>query len=159
MSGRRDGGRPTAEGREPSALQGRRPPRLRLRFDGALDDVPLETAAALARVTRILLGHQSQHAGRTVTMRISSTRSRVGIWVVDPECSEACLSEFGRLAAIRAERIPGVRDVSLHCGDSVDGLRLTWSVHLPRLARGRTRLRTRIADAVLHPRHPAGRGS
>lgn len=72
-------------------------PRVGFHFDGELDDVPTDAAAALAGVTRALLKDDDKHDGRSSTMRMVRLSSLLNLSLTDPQCSPACLGGSGDL--------------------------------------------------------------
>lgn len=60
-------------------------------FTGTTDDVPVDAAAALARVLRWWWGHADQHTGRAPSAQIALTGTDLSVRVSDPECSPVCV--------------------------------------------------------------------
>lgn len=104
--------------------------RVDFQFEGELDDVPVDAAAAMADLAHVLLQHGDEHDGRPATMRMARLGPLLNLWLSDPECSPACLSGSGHLAeAADHETTPGAGRLTLYPGPA-DGLRLHWALVL-----------------------------
>ncbi len=130
-------------------------------FDGDLDDVPTDAAAALARVARVLLAHGDRHSGRPATVRVARLGALLNLWLTDPECSADCLRTAGHLEEITGPEAAPPGDVRVVLNDAPDGgLRLHW-VLLPAAetlaSRPRIVLR-RWTRGARHGRPPLPRG-
>jgi hypothetical protein len=78
--------------------------RVAFRFDGELDDIPIDAAAAAAKLAHALLQHSDKHEGRPAAMRLARWGPLLNLWVSDPECSPTCLRGSGPLPAGRLAR-------------------------------------------------------
>ena len=107
------------------------PPHARVRFEfvGALDDVPTDAAALLARVVRILVQHTNDHEGGMAMLEVWMAGPQPSVVLSDPECSPRCLTQSGRLAEVASQRVamPGHAHRHLNGGDGV-GLLLSWTL-------------------------------
>lgn len=101
--------------------------RVLFRFDGDLDDVPTEAAAASAAMARALLQHSDEHEGQPATMSLARRGPLLNLWLTDPECSPACLRGSGHLPreVDRPAVPPGDVRLVLAPGPG-EGLRLHW---------------------------------
>lgn len=105
--------------------------RVAFQFDGELDDVPIDAAVALARTARALLQHGDEHNGRSTTMRIARLGPLLNLWLIDPECSPACLCGSGQLPSTADQHDTAPGDVRLALDPGPDGgLRLHWALVL-----------------------------
>jgi hypothetical protein len=105
--------------------------RLSFQFDGELDDVPADAAAALARLAHALLRHSDEHDGRSATMRLARLGPLLNLWLTDPECSPACLRGSGHLLGTTERPSTALGDVHLALDPGPgDGLRLHWALVL-----------------------------
>jgi hypothetical protein len=122
---------PGREGGDPAvgpALPGHRP--IEFEFTGKLEDVPVDAAAALARVVRWWLRHADQHEAHPPAAHIALSRTRLSLAVIDPECSPTCLSGVGAPADTSAARPPSellAGRLSL-CRSEDGGLSLDWGL-------------------------------
>lgn len=96
-------------------------------FAGALQDVPVPDAAALAEVTRLLLRHGDAHTGRPARVRVASTEETLSLDLQDPECSLGCLIHTDEFSAIASTSGPRQTHLSV---DDHGGLHLRWLVPL-----------------------------
>jgi hypothetical protein len=105
--------------------------RLSFQFDGELDDVPADAAAALARLARALVQHSDDHDGRSATMRLARLGPLLNLWLTDPECSPTCLRGSGHLPGTTERPVATHGDVHLALDPGPDdGLRLHWALVL-----------------------------
>ncbi len=106
--------------------------RLACQFDGELDEVATDAAAALARMIDALLQHGAGHDGRPATIRAARLGSLLNVWLTDPECSPACLCGSGHLPSEADHHDAASGDVRLALDPGPDGgLRLHWALVLP----------------------------
>ncbi len=105
--------------------------RMLFRFDGELDDVPTDAAAALVAMARALLQHSDEHEGEPATMSLARLGHLLNLWLTDPECSPACLRGSAHLPreADRAAVPAGDARLVLAPGPG-EGLRLHWALLL-----------------------------
>ena len=106
--------------------------RLACRFDGELDEIAPDAAAALARMIDALQQHGAGHDGRPATIRAARLGSLLNVWLTDPECSPACLCRSGDLPTGADHHNAPSGDVRLALDPGPDGgLRLHWALVLP----------------------------
>jgi len=105
--------------------------RMAFTFEGELDEVPTDAAAALAGVARALLNHGVKHRGRPATVRMARLGPLLNLWLTDPECSPACLRGSGDLPSTGAQATtaPGAARLVLEPGPEGE-LRLHWGLVL-----------------------------
>lgn len=109
--------------------------RVAFRFDGELDDIPIDAASAVATMARALLQHSDEHDGRSAALRVARLGPLLNLWLSDPECSSACLRGSGHLPAAAGWPDTSAGDVRLTLSPGPgpgpdEGLRLHWALVL-----------------------------